>query len=123
MCRPGDDGGVRRFGMCHPDRHGQWSAIREPHHIIGFIVSLIEPDDGQGLRTQRMESVVDRHFRGAMLMGSMWISCWKPVNTLTVVVPEPSPFTLLATGLILFGFCSARRRVQAKTFLTLFHKP
>ena len=75
VCRPGDDGGVRRFGMCHPDRYRQWSAIRATHDIVGFIMSLIEPDDGQSLCTQRMKSVVDRDFRGAMLMGSMWMSC------------------------------------------------
>ena len=71
MCGPRDDGGVRSLGMCHPDRHGQRSAIRAPHDIVGFVMELIEPDDGQALCTQGMESVVDRDFRRAMLMGSM----------------------------------------------------
>ena len=38
-------------------------------------MSLIEPDDGQAMCAQGMESVVDCDFRGAKLMGSMWMSC------------------------------------------------
>lgn len=73
--RCGDYLGLRSHGTRHPKRHRQWPAVSTPHHVVGLIVKLIEPDHGQTMRAQGMELVVDCDFSRVMLMGSMSFSC------------------------------------------------
>jgi hypothetical protein len=51
-------------------------------------MKLIDPDHGQAMCTQGMESVVDRDFRRTLLMGSMSVSCLSGSSSIYALRPS-----------------------------------
>ena len=71
QARNGNNFRVGRIGLGHPGRYGQWPTVGTPHHIVGFVVTVIYPDHRQAVRPQGMKAIVDRDFSGVLFVGSM----------------------------------------------------
>ena len=76
--RIGNNPRVRGLRTGHPSRYSQRLAIGTPQDIVDLFVGVVHPHYWQTVCAQGMESVIDRDFSWALLMGSMSFSCSRP---------------------------------------------
>ena len=66
---------IRGLRARHPRRHCHRPSIRPSHDKVDLVVKIVQSHHWKAVCGRGMVEVVDRHFRRALLMGSMSFSC------------------------------------------------